>query len=393
MRKTLFAFALLLAVLAPADAADDQAYLAILAETHVTKMVGMPEMPALPPGMDLSSLPPEAAAMLGGGGPQRRLNVRLWSPGLAPADASAYITPPAGLKQGKRMDLELYRPEPGKGEAGADTGIDDPKSQDTQKMTIKIYWGSSETVKPGQPKVITWGALTPEQKSEMRQQASKARETSSYFYKPDWTTGYWPTKKQPGQIDKAASLVGSYQLTTTYTGNVAIEAPQDVDFLAPIDFISPSLKKAIPLDKAIKFEWKQIPNVLGLHASIFGMEGTNTMVMWSSSEVFSDSTMFSKMDYLQMAEVRDYVEKTIFMKGDRTSVAVPAGIFEKCQMPMMLMIGYGPGAALDKGQPLPRIQTKTTLSMMLGGMAGTDNVMGVEEPLETDEDESSSDEE
>jgi len=34
---------------------------------------------------------------------------------------------------------------------------------------------------------------------------------------------------------------------------------------------------------------------------------------------------------------------------------------------MFMMVGYGPGAALDKGQPLPRIQTKTTLSIMLSG--------------------------
>jgi len=31
------------------------------------------------------------------------------------------------------------------------------------------------------------------------------------------------------------------------------------------------------------------------------------------------------------------------------------------------MIGYGPGTALDQAQPLPRVQTKTTLTAMLGG--------------------------
>jgi hypothetical protein len=61
------------------------------------------------------------------------------------------------------------------------------------------------------------------------------------------------------------------------------------------------------------------------------------------------------------------VSKTIFMAPDRTSVAVPAGIFKDADMAMMTMAGYGPGAALDKAQPLPRIQTKTTLQLMLGG--------------------------
>ena len=68
-----------------------------------------------------------------------------------------------------------------------------------------------------------------------------------------------------------------------------------------------------------------------------------------------------------MAEVRDLVKKEIVMAGDRVDVTVPAAIFKDCDMVMFQMIGYGPGAATDSGQPLPRVQTKTTLSIMLGG--------------------------
>jgi hypothetical protein len=38
-------------------------------------------------------------------------------------------------------------------------------------------------------------------------------------------------------------------------------------------------------------------------------------------------------------------------------------------MAMLTMVGYGPGAALGAGQPLPRIQTKTSLMATLGGKA------------------------
>jgi len=48
---------------------------------------------------------------------------------------------------------------------------------------------------------------------------------TSYFYKPDWTTGYWRPNGQPGRIAPTASLVGHYALTTSYTGNVEIDAP------------------------------------------------------------------------------------------------------------------------------------------------------------------------
>lgn len=352
-----------------AQAEQDQAFLAIQAETKAMRMAGMPampKMPEMPPGM---KMPAGMEAQMGmmSGKPTRVLNVRLWSPSIAPADAFAYITPPEGLKQGNKLDLMLYRPKPEEGTSTADgdAGFSPESSPD---FTIKIYWGSSETVRPGQPKIIKWTGLTADQKAEMKKQGSRARAAgaSSYFYKPNWTTGYWPTEKQPGEIAADASLVGTYALTTNYTGNVSIDAPSNVDFVAPIDISSPDLANKIDFASFIPFGWKQIPNALGLYAAIIGMEGKNTLIMWSSSEVFKDGLM-GDLGFPQMAEVREFVKQTVFMKGDQTKVNVPAGIFKDADMAMFSMYGYGPGAALDKAQPLPRIQTKTTLSIMLGG--------------------------
>lgn len=358
--KHLF-FVALAATAAANFSSQDQAYFAILAETKVGRMAGMemPDLSQLPPGI---KLPPQA--MMFSGKPVRLLNVRLWSPGIAASDAKATLAPPAGLKQGPKMDLELYRPE------GAVSGSKVPNfdpDANPDSFTIKIYWGSSETVRPDQPRVIKWSGLTPEQKEAMKNRAREANATQgSYYYKPDWTTGYWPTKAQPGQIDADASLVGKYALTTNYTGSVEIEAPSNVNFLAPINITAPNLSKKIDLKKSIPFTWEEIPNALGLHASIMGMEGKNTMIIWVSSEVFTDALM-GDMGFLQMAEVRDFVARQLFMEGNRTNATVPAGIFANADFAMMQMAGYGPGAALETAQPLPRIQTKTSLMLMLGG--------------------------
>jgi hypothetical protein len=364
LRMMKFAFAVVvlgsLALPAQTSQGGDQAFFAILAETKVGRMVGieMPDFSSLPPGI---KLPPEA--MMFSGKPVRLLSMRLWSPSIAPAGATASVVPPAGLKQGQKLDLDLYRPD---GKAGGKIKDFDPDANPEQ-FTIKIYWGSSETVREGQPKVITWSGLTPEQKEAMRNRARENQAAAgSYFYKEGWTTGYWPTSKQPGNIAADASLVGKFSLNTSYTGNVEIEAPSNVDFLAPITISAPDLRKKLDLKKSMAFQWAAIPNALGLHASIMGMEGKNTVVLWSSSEVFADALM-ADMGYLQMAEVRANVEKTLFMPGDRTNVTVPAGIFANADFAMMNMAGYGPGAALEKAQPLPRIQTKTTLMLMLGG--------------------------
>jgi hypothetical protein len=370
------AFAALLAALCAvptgtSQGVQQQAYLGVFAETAVMKMAGMPAMPdmpdlpdniKLPEGVKLPAgvkLPGAPGGMMMMGRPQRKLEVRLWSPGLAPADATAKLAIPGGLKLGDALDLELYRPkaEEGKVEIAPEGTPPD--------FMIKRYWGSSASVKEGQPEVIKWEGLSDEQKAAMREQARRADAGRSYFYKPDWTTGYWPAGKAPGAAAKDAALVGHYALTTTYTGNVEIDVPDKVDFLAPIELSSPNLEKTPSLDDAIVFRWKAVPNVLGYHARIIGMQGKSTIIMWSSSEIKTDPGY--SWDYMQMAEVAERVKSTAMMAPDRVEVTVPASIFKDCDMVMFSMVGYGPGTALAAAQPLPRVQTKTTLQVMLGG--------------------------
>ncbi len=339
---------------------DDQAYFAILAETKVGRMAGMPKIDLgdLPPGI---KLPPEA--MMFAGVAARVLNIRLWSPTIAAANAEATVAPPAGLKQGDKLNLEIYRPTAA--DATAKVRDFDPDSN-PDGFTIKIYWGSSETVKEGQPKIIKWSGISKDQQAAMRQRAREAQAANSYYYKDGWTTAYWPTKKQPGNIADDASLVGLFSLKTNYTGNVDIEAPSNVTFLGPYAISKPDLEKKMDLKKAINLEWTQIPNLLGQNAMAMGMEGKNTLILWSSSEVYDEGLM-GDMGFLQMADVRDFVAKTVFMKGDTSKVSIPIGIFKDVDFAMLTMTGYGPGAALEKAQPLPRIQTKTSMMLMLGG--------------------------
>lgn len=348
-----------------AHADDKQAFLGVFAETTSMKMAGMAAPPALPDGFKLPpgvKLPPQALAGLRMFQPHRQLSVRLWSPGIAPDSATASLAVPEGLKLGPKLDLQLYRPKPSEGQDTAGAGPGGVSSE----MTIKRYWGSSATVKPGQPETIEFKGMSADQQAQVRASASKMRRTNSYFYKPDWTTGYWPGGNQPDPVEDDAALTGHYALSSTYTGNVEIDVPSNVNFLAPIEISSPKLEKVVNLGDAVVFKWSGIPNALGLYANIIGMnQDSKVITMWSSAEAKPD--MGVGFDYLQMAEVRDLVKREIVMAGDRVEVIVPAGIFKDCDMVMFQMIGYGPGAATDTGQPLPRVQTKTTLNIMLGG--------------------------
>ncbi len=367
--KWILAALLLVAVVGSAQAADDQAYLGIFAETTVMRMSGMPVMPAMP------ALPAGMPAIPGmgmfSGAPERKLNVRLWSPGVAPANATASIAPPDGLKLGKKLDLEIYKPETERGGPGMEQGGTGDQGGQTE-FTIKIYWGSSKTVKEGQPKIIHFDKAAmdkPEYKEQMaRVKAAQSRQGD--LYRPGYTTAYWPTKKQPGKIDPNALLTGNYALTTNYTGNIAIDAPSDVVFLDPFDLTSPKLDKKLQLDQSVGMVWKPIPNALGLYATMMGFEGKSTMIIWSSSEVYSEALMGMIGGYMQMAEVKERVKSTVMMKGDQTKVDIPAGIFKNTDFSMLEMVGYGPGAALPSGQPLPRIQSKTSLRLIISKMAG-----------------------
>ena len=361
-------YALLIAAAASAaarTAGDTTSFLGIFAETHSMRMAGQKvrEMPKLPPGI---TLPPAARGMFGG--PSRILTVRLYTPTIAPDDATASIAPPAGLKLGDKLNLDLFRAKPeavgtGTGAPGSRGG-----SQNPQDFTIKFYWGSHDTVPADQPKVITFGTLTNEEKMEMASQMQKANPNagSNYYYKDNWTTGYWPTSAQPGDIAKDASLNGTFALTTSYAGNVSIDAPDNVDFLAPIEMTSPDLNQKPNLANSLPFQWTAIPNAIGLYATAIGMEGKNTLIIWSSSESFSEQLM-ADQGFLQMADVRARVDANQFMPGTQTNVTIPAGIFQNSSFAMFSMVGYGPGAAREGVVPVPRIQTKTTLQIMLGG--------------------------
>ncbi|MBI5833624.1 MAG: hypothetical protein HZB16_15090 [Armatimonadetes bacterium] len=365
MRRLAF---LAVLVASMAVAAEDQAFFAIEAETSSTKMLGMPEI-KLPPGFQLPAgmqMPPGVMAMMSGA-PTRKLNIRLWSPSIAPAGATASVVPPPGLKQGDRLNLELYRPRP------EQTGPETPgvpaagTPGQMPDMTIKLYWGSSKTVKPGQPKVIKIGDLTPDQRAQAAAAQRRSGAGGDYFYKPGWTTAYWPTKDQAGAIDPAAALPGSFALSSSYTGNVTLPVPDDVNFLDPFDLTSPKLSAKPDLTKFLDFQWKPIPSLLGANAMMMGFEGKNTMIIWSSSEVEDYPHMGG---YLQMAEVRQMVADRKFMGPDQTQVYVPEGIFAKATMPMLMMNGWGKGTAIDAAQPLPRLQTKVSLMLTMGMPGG-----------------------
>ncbi|MCA1995846.1 MAG: hypothetical protein LDL56_01315 [Armatimonadetes bacterium] len=356
-------FIALAAALAWQAPSTEAAHLGYFAETSLMRIAGF-EMPDLPPGMEMPEMPGMAFLP---GKPQRSLEIRLWSPGVAPKDAFAFVAPPQGLGQGPRLDLKIVRPSKG----GEPAEADDQDAKGERKppdFTIKIYWGSSPKVREGQPKVFRFKDLGFGQQAGLLRQWAQAQmaKGASDAARPDATLAHWPSGDKPVRIAPSARLAGTFHLETNYAGQVDLEVPKELDFLAPFDLASPDLSRKPDLSKALALQWKPIPTLLGTHAMIFGMQGQETRILWYAGETWDEKADVD-WDFLQMAEVRRLVEQKVLLKGDATSATVPEGIFRGADFVMLRMTGYGPSVARADVQPVPRLQTKTTLMAILGG--------------------------
>lgn len=340
----------------------DRAYLALWATTQNMSL----GLPALPPGLKLEDLPPEAAAALGAfAGPKKELEVRLWSPGTAPAAATATLDVPGGLNLGNTLPLELMRPEARKAEAAK---VQIPEEyRITDDFEIRQYWGCSETVLPGQPKVWKLGDL-----SVADREAWKRYQSQGGIEKPDWTEGVWPNaKSQRGRnpLQKPGSLKGDHKLRTSFLGDVPFQVSGPVDFLDPVVFETPKPGKA-DLKQHIPLKWKPIANVLGYHLTAVAPKGRKLLIMWAGGK--NGQGVAGGLQFPQMAEVREFVEKGIYLPPTATACNIPAGIFEGCPQVMIQMTAYGPGQAFEApNSPSVRVQTRS-LGMLTLGLPGGD---------------------
>ncbi|MDZ7652722.1 MAG: hypothetical protein U5L03_09335 [Burkholderiaceae bacterium] len=124
-------------------------------------MPGMPEMPAMPAGL---------GGLLGGSGSNAFGNTRGMSPGRyadiafvtqrKPGGADATQTVPAGSGLAPSIPLLPVKVEP-RGPSGPGTPRE-PGEYEQPKGRILFYWGCSEAVRAGQPRVLDFASPAPD---------------------------------------------------------------------------------------------------------------------------------------------------------------------------------------------------------------------------------------
>ncbi|MDP2157713.1 MAG: hypothetical protein Q8K68_08410 [Nitrospirota bacterium] len=284
------------------------------------------------PGMSSEEMSGFEGRMMGrmsGIGPKRTLLLQLNSPKALPADPEATHDIPPGQKMGSTLPLIIpERDKPVRGD-------DDEITYEKPKLRMLMYWGCSETVRQGQPKV-----LDTEKMSMIDFGKAMSGRRGSRQYPPSlrsgWAYAEWPNKKNRKEVPKGSSLQGEHFIHGNYTSDIKFAVGEKHDFMAPVEFTN--VKGG--LADSIGFQWKTIPAAIGYFAMALGHnEKTGEMIIWSSSEVQEPG--YGLMNYLAPADVTRLIKEKVVMPHDRTSCAIPKGIFRETGGSMLQFIGYG----------------------------------------------------
>ncbi len=284
------------------------------------------------PGMSSQEMGGLEGMMMGrmtGMGPKRTLLLQLNSPKVVPAEPEATHDIPPGQKMGSTLPLLIPERDKTVRTDEEETKYEKPK------MRMLMYWGCSETVRPGQPKV-----LDTEKMSMADFGKAMAGRHGSAQYPPaprsGWAYAEWPNKQNRKEVPKGSSLQGDHFVHGNYTTDIKFAIDDKHDFMAPVEFSS--VKGG--LTDSVKFQWKKIPEALGYFAmAMASNDKTGEMIIWSSSE--PQDPGYGLMNYLPPADVRKFIKEKVVMGSEVTNCSIPQGIFKDAKGAAVQFIGYG----------------------------------------------------
>ncbi len=273
-------------------------------------------------------------SMMGvGGGPQKSLDLWLYSRNAKPASPEATHDIPPALSMGPTLPLVLPRVEKApRSEDGTPGKIEKPKAR------MLFYWGCGETVRPGQPKI----ADTEKMSLVQFGQAMKGRSAPD---RGPWGPGraVWPNEKDTQPVPASSSLQGDHFVHGNYAPDIKFRIGQQQDFMDPVQLVA----QGSPAE-SVRLEWRTIPTALGYFIMAIGHRQANgEMIIWTSSEV--QDSGFGLMSYLPNDFVRKLIGEKVILPPSAQTCAIPKGIFEGAEGAMVRMIAYG--EELNLAQP------------------------------------------
>jgi hypothetical protein len=293
-------------------------------DVSTSSFAGMPDMESMGAGGGLlGGLMGAATGSAGIGGalknygharsfsmmPSRVIDIALLNTSKPGTEASQAI--PAGMKMG--ATLPLVPPVKTESVRGEEREL--PQNMERPKGRILIYWGCSETVRSGQPRIIDLGG-----------DMTKFGSAFSGRYAPDRSVrisdkhAVYPNDKNTVNLSKDSSIAGEHQITGDgIPANMRFTLNQAQDVMPTIDLQSSGNPAG-----SVKLNWQSLSQAKAYFISAFASNG-NDMVLWSSSE--SADAGMGLMDYLPNNTVDNWLRDRVLLQPNITSCVVPQGIF------------------------------------------------------------------
>ena len=243
---------------------------------------------------------------------------------------------------------------------------------DRPKGKISIYWGCSESIRPGQPRTLDVAKVSAEDFAKffvMRGKTAKGARSQP---------GYpaWPNKVDDRKVPEKASLVGQHR----FVGDGVPES-LTLTLAAPQDLMPAIALSQVKRDGGVHLEWQMIPHTRGYFISAMGAKSGGgdgaDMIIWTSSEL--PDVGFGLIDYQSNADVDKWIKEKVILPADVKVCDIPKGIFGEQGGGMLRMIAYGsetffaypprPNDAKLAWEPdwQSKVRVKSTFSSMVGG--------------------------
>ena len=241
---------------------------------------------------------------------------------------AAHAIPP-GLAMGASLPLVTPRVE-----RTPTREVDEEREYERPKGRMLIYWGCGEAVRAGQPVIIDFANMNPQDAARAFRSRGISRPRGPA---PGRSRSYgtWQNEEDSRPVPANGSRRGDHSVAGNYSPEIRFSVGERHDFMEAVAF-EPVRKTPAG---AFAVKWKSVPTATGYFATAMGQgDNQNDLVTWSSSEVQEMGQVL--MDYIPPAEVERLIREKVVMPPQTTECAVPAGIF-KTEASMLNFIAYG----------------------------------------------------
>ena len=262
---------------------------------------------------------------MGGGAPGQWLDTALYTR-LKPSGAEGTHAIPPAMNMGSSLPLIPVATVERSGAQGHDGDAEKPKGK------LVFYWGCSDTVRPGQPRVLDFSSAAPDAWTKFM----AGRFAPDRGAKAVAGRSVWPNERDRQRVPTGASLAGDHGVSGDgVPAGLRFGVQNAYDFMPKVKMSATGDAKA-----SVNVGWQSITAAQGYFLSAMGAKGEEEMIIWSSSD--QPDPGWGLMDYMPPAQVKKLIGEKVVLAPSSQNCAVPAGIFAGVEGAMVRMIAYGP---------------------------------------------------